>query len=215
MKKNSEKGKKKVKAALSYTVILAVGLGILAGCFAAKGNGKALPETGSHSSETEPAGDDGSVVIGNMSFSIHENKQDILEKLEEADWVYSAFEDAEETKYDSCYCVDSWMQIYFLKEECVRLRMIDAVSEDLAEAVRTCRGLRPGDTYDRMVDLYGDSFEMHTYIDRGVYTVYRYFATGCVCEFGVPGESTGSVYNVDIYIPNLEPVYDYGEEVTD
>ena len=189
MKKAAESGKKNPIVIVSYAVIMAVGLGTFTGCLAAEGKGDALPESGSHFSEADPVLADSSVVIGNLSFSIHESKQDI------------------------CYCIDSWMQLYFLKDECVRLRLIDVVPEGLGETVQTAGGIRPGDTYERMVELYGDSFETHTYIDRGIYTIYRYFIDDCICEFGMPGESLGSVYNADIYIANLEPVYEYGEEV--
>ncbi len=213
MKKAAESGKKNPIVIVSYAVIMAVGLGTFTGCLAAEGKGDALPESGSHFSEADPVLADSSVVIGNLSFSIHESKQDILEKLEETDWEYSAFDGSEENKYDVCYCIDSWMQLYFLKDECVRLRLIDVVPEGLGETVQTAGGIRPGDTYERMVELYGDSFETHTYIDRGLYTIYRYFIDDCICEFGMPGESLGSVYNADIYIANLEPVYEYGEEV--
>ena len=63
-----------------------------------------------------------------------------------------------------------------------------------------------------MVTLYGDSFETHSYSDRITYTIYRYLINDCVYEFGIQ-EHSDSIYNIDIYLPNQAPIYDYGEEI--
>ena len=172
-----------------------------------------LPESESSSSKTEQSLDDCSIMIGNISLSIYENKHDILAKLDESGWDYSEFEpdDPEESKYDTCYNIDGWMQMYFLDDECVRLRAIEVDGSN--RIVQTARGVHPGSTYSQMVDSYGDSYETHTYAGKAVYTIYRYSVNDCVCEFGIQGDDSYSIYNVDIYAPSQAPIYDYGEEL--
>lgn len=36
---------------------------------------------------------------------------------------------------------------------------------------------------------------------------------GEVIEFGIPGDATAEIYNVDIYVLGQFPIYDYGEEL--
>lgn len=175
---------------------------------------ESLPKFNNNSSEAEQLLDDNSIIIGDVPLSIYENKRDVQLKLEEAGLEYSEFKpDNQEEKYDSCYYIDAWMQIYFLNDVCVRLRAIDVVSEGLNKIVQTARGIRPGGSYSQMVDKYGNSFETHTYAGKGVYTIYRYSISDCICEFGIQGEDSDSIYNIDIYIPSLSPIYDYGEEI--
>lgn len=172
-------------------------------------------ESNNNSSGTEQSTDACAITIGNVSFSIHESKQDILAKLDEIGLNYNEAkpDNLGETRYDSYYHIDAWMQIYFSNNECVRIRVIDIGSEDPNELAHTTKGIHPGSTYSQMVELYGDSFETHSYDDRGIYTIYRYSVNDCIYEFGIQGEDSDSIYNVDLYIPSQSPIYEYGEEI--
>lgn len=45
--------------------------------------------------------------------------------------------------------------------------------------------------------------------------IYRYALGECFHEFGIPGEATGEIYNVDVYVSGQMPIYDYGEEIVE
>ena len=102
------------------------------------------------------------------------------------------------------------MQIYFLNDVCVRLRMLDIGPEGSDAVAQTPRGIRHESTYSQMVEQYGDSYETHAYAGKETYTIYRYAVSDCICEFGIPGENSDSIYNIDIYDPDQYPIYDYG-----
>lgn len=235
----AKKGKKNGVTVLICAIMLAVSIGTLIGCSITKKNtedgsdplgindsetediqdensqtDEALPESGGGHYEMGQSSDDCSIMIGNISLSINENKQVIFAKLDEAGLEYSEFEpdDPETAKYDACYNIDGVpVQIYFLDDVCVRLR---AISLDCSYGiVQTARGLQSESTYSRMVELYGDSYETHTYAGKEVYTIYCYFINDFICEFGIPGENRDSIYNIDIYVPSQTPIYDYGEEL--
>lgn len=230
----AKKGNKNRVAVLICTIMLAVSLGTLAGCSITKENteddsgllgtediqdensqtSQPSTEAGSDSSETGQSLDDRSIMIGNISLSVNENKQDIFARLDVAGLDYSEFEpdDPETVKYGACYNIDEVpVQMYFLDEVCVRLR---AISLDCSYGiVQTVRGLQSGSTYSKMVELYGDSYETHAYVGKEVYTIYRYSINDFICEFGIPGENRDSIYNIDIYVPSQTPIYDYGEEL--
>lgn len=160
--------------------------------------------------------DDCSIIIGDISLSIYESKQNILAKLDAAGLDYSEAEpDTPElaAKIDSYYNMGGCIQIYFLNDVCVRLRLLDVSPEGSYEIAQTTRGIHPASTYSHMLELYGDSFETHTYAGKERYTIYRYSFSDCICEFGIPGENSDSIYNVDIYVPSQYPIYDYGEEI--
>lgn len=57
---------------------------------------------------------------------------------------------------------------------------------------------------------------MKTYLygQREIYH-YRYALGECFHEFGIPGEATGEIYNVDVYVSGQMPIYDYGEEIVE
>lgn len=164
-------------------------------------------ETLPESDETEDP-DNCSIIVGGESLSIYESKQDIMSKLDKADLSYREGEPdtPDESRYDSYIYIGRWMQIYFLNNECVRLRVIDV--DGSRKFVRTDKGIAPGNTYSKMTELYGDDFETHLY-DSGRYKVYRYAFDDCIYEFG----TEGSIYNIDVYVPDQAPVYDYGEEI--
>lgn len=170
----------------------------------------------SSSSEAEQISNTNSIIIGNTSLSIYESKQDILTKLDKAGLYYSKrkSDNPEEESYDFYYYVDdASLQIYFLNNKCVRLRVINSMDiED--ELPHTVQGLYTGNkcTYSQMVTLYGDSFETHSYSGKLIYTIYRYSINDCIYEFGIQ-EDTNYIYNIDIYLPNQSPIYDYGEEI--
>lgn len=103
-----------------------------------------------------------------------------------------------------------FIQVYFLEKECVRIRI--SSNETFAH---TSRGIYSGNSYSQMVDQYGDSYEKHTYIGKERYTIYRYALGECFHEFGIPGEATGEIYNVDVYVSGQMPIYDYGEEIVE
>jgi hypothetical protein len=103
-----------------------------------------------------------------------------------------------------------FIQVYFLEKECVRIRI--SSNETFAH---TSRGIYSGNTYSQMVEQYGDSYEKHTYIGKERYTIYRYALGECFHEFGIPGETTGEIYNVDVYVSGQMPIYDYGEEIVE
>lgn len=178
---------------------------------------ESLPEADGNSPKEEQPLDDYSIFIGDLSLSIYESKEDMLAKLEEAGLECKEFkpDNPEEDKFDSCYNIDAGIQIYFLDEECVRLRVIGAGLEDLDEIPQTARGIHPGNTYSQMVEQYGDSYESRKYVGKEIYGLFRYFADdyGYILEFGIPGENRDSIYNIDIYDSSQFPIYDYGEEL--
>ncbi len=170
----------------------------------------------SSSSEAEQTLNADSIIIGNTSLSIHESKQDIFTKLDKAGMDYKKYDETKsdnpgKNRYDYFYNADSSLQIYFLNDECVRLRSTYAL-EDTDKVPYTVQGLSPGSTYSQMETLYGDSFETHSYSGKLIYTIYRYSINGCIYEFGIQ-ENTDYIYNIDIYLPNQSPIYDYGEEI--
>lgn len=159
--------------------------------------------------------DDGSVLIDDVSFSLHESKQDILAKLEQAGLNNREFapENPEEAKYDFYYN-DGDLQIYISHDECVRLRLIDGSSGEL---IWNGKGISPGNTVSQMLEQFGDEYETHSYSYKGIYTIYRYSFEDYICEFGcqfgIEGERADYIYNTDIYVPSQAPIYDYGEEI--
>ena len=152
------------------------------------------------------------INIGDLSVSLYENEQEILSELDKAGLKYEKVEHTDNKKYNYYYNVgdgaDEFIQVYFLDEECVRIR----INSDEMFA-HTSKGIHPGNTYFQMVEQYGDSYERHTYMGKEMYTVYRYMLRGEVIEFGIPGDATAEIYNVDIYVLDQFPIYDYGEEL--
>ena len=154
------------------------------------------------------------INIGDFSVSLYESEQEILGKLDKMGLLYEKVEDSDNKKYDYYYNVGDgeaqFIQVYFLEKECVRIR----ISSNETFAL-TSRGIYSGNTYSQMVDQYGDSYEKHTYMGKERYTIYRYALGECFHEFGIPGEATGEIYNVDIYVSGQMPIYDYGEEIVE
>lgn len=154
------------------------------------------------------------INIGDFSVSLYESEQEILGKLDKMGLLYEKVEDSDNKKYDYYYNVGDgevqFIQVYFLEKECVRIRI--SSNETFAH---TSRGIYSGNTYSQMVEQYGDSYEKHTYIGKERYTIYRYALGECFHEFGIPGEATGEIYNVDVYVSGQMPIYDYGEEIVE
>ena len=154
------------------------------------------------------------INIGDFSVSLYEGEQEILGKLDKMGLLYEKVEDSDNKKYDYYYNVGDgeaqFIQVYFLEKECVRIRI--SSNETFAH---TSRGIYSGNTYSQMVEQYGDSYEKHTYIGKERYTIYRYALGECFHEFGIPGEATGEIYNVDVYVSGQMPIYDYGEEIVE
>ena len=154
------------------------------------------------------------INIGDFSVSLYEGEQEILGKLDKMGLLYEKVEDSDNKKYDYYYNVGDgeaqFVQVYFLEKECVRIRI--SSNETFAH---TSRGIYSGNTYSQMVDQYGDSYEKHTYMGKERYTIYRYALGECFHEFGIPGEATGEIYNVDVYVSGQMPIYDYGEEIVE
>lgn len=171
------------------------------------------PKSDNHSAVPEQPLNDCSVTIGDVSLSLSESRQDILAKLEAAGFDYSDVQpdSTNEASYDLYYNAAGCLQIYFLDDTCVRIRLQE--SDSSIPNPQTARGLHPGDTYSQMIDLYGDDYETHAYSYKGIYTIYRYSIGDCICEFGIAGENRDSFYNIDIYLPSQLPIYEYGEEI--
>lgn len=154
------------------------------------------------------------INIGDFSVSLYESEQEILGKLDKMGLLYEKVEDSDNKKYDYYYNIGDgeaqFIQVYFLEKECVRIRI--SSNETFAH---TSRGIYSGNTYSQMVDQYGDSYEKHTYMGKERYTIYRYALGECFHEFGIPGEATGEIYNVDVYVSGQMPIYDYGEEIVE
>lgn len=153
------------------------------------------------------------INIGDFSVSLYESEQEILGKLDKMGLLYEKVEDSDNKKYDYYNIGDGeaqFIQVYFLEKECVRIRI--SSNETFAH---TSRGIYSGNTYSQMVDQYGDSYEKHTYMGKERYTIYRYALGECFHEFGIPGEATGEIYNVDVYVSGQMPIYDYGEEIVE
>lgn len=176
---------------------------------------ESMPESDNYSVVTDPLPNDDTVTIGNVSLSLSESRQDILAKLEAAGLDYSEVQpdSPDEVGYDLYYNAAECLQVYFLDDTCVRIRLIDLHSASDLNA-QTARGLHPGDPYSQMTGLYGDDYETHAYSYKGIYTIYRYSIGDCICEFGIEGENRDSIYNIDIYLPSQLPIYDYGEEIS-
>lgn len=157
---------------------------------------------------------DAVINIGDFSVSLYEGEQEILGKLDKMGLLYEKVEDSDNKKYDYYYNVGDgetqFIQVYFLEKECVRIRI--SSNETFAY---TSRGISSGNTYSQMVEQYGDSYEKHTYMGKERYTIYRYALGECFHEFGIPGEATGEIYNVDVYVSGQMPIYDYGEEIVE
>lgn len=157
---------------------------------------------------------DAVINIGDFSVSLYEGEQEILGKLDKMGLLYEKVEDSDNKKYNYYYNVGDgktqFIQVYFLEKECVRIRI--SSNETFAH---TSRGIYSGNTYSQMVDQYGDSYEKHTYMGKERYTIYRYALGECFHEFGIPGEATGEIYNVDVYVSGQMPIYDYGEEIVE
>lgn len=176
-----------------------------------------LPESNNRSAVTDSQINDDSVTIGDVSLSLSESRQDILAKLEAAGFDYGEVQpdSPNEVSYDLYYNTAGCMQIYFLDDTCVRIRLINVHSASNWNA-HTARGLYTGDTYSQMIDLYGNDYETHTYSYKGIYTIYRYSITeNCICEFGIEGENRDFIYNIDIYLIGQSPIYEYGEEIVE
>ena len=141
------------------------------------------------------------INIGDFSVSLYEGEQEILGKLDKMGLLYD---------YNVGDGEAQFIQVYFLEKECVRIRI--SSNETFAH---TSRGIYSGNTYSQMVEQYGDSYEKHTYIGKERYTIYRYALGECFHEFGIPGEATGEIYNVDVYVSGQMPIYDYGEEIVE
>lgn len=109
-----------------------------------------LPESDNHSVETEPQLNDCFVKIGDVSLSLSESRQDILAKLEDAGFDYSERKPdyPDEANYDFFYNAAGCLQIYFLDDTCVRIRL--QKFDSLVCNPQTARGLHPRDTYSRM-----------------------------------------------------------------
>ena len=154
------------------------------------------------------------INIGDFSVSLYESEQEILGKLDKMGLLYEKVEDSDNKKYNYYYNVGDgeaqFVQVYFLEKECVRIRI--SSNETFAH---TSRGIYSGNSYSQMVDQYGDSYEKHTYMGKERYTIYRYALGECFHEFGIPGEATGEIYNVDVYVSGQMPIYDYGEEIVE
>ena len=154
------------------------------------------------------------INIGDFSVSLYESEQEILGKLDKMGLLYEKVEDSDNKKYNYYYNVGDgeaqFVQVYFLEKECVRIRI--SSNETFAH---TSRGIYSGNTYYQMVEQYGDSYEKHTYIGKERYTIYRYALGECFHEFGIPGETTGEIYNIDVYVSGQMPIYDYGEEIVE
>lgn len=154
------------------------------------------------------------INIGDFSVSLYESEQEILGKLDKMGLLYEKVEDSDNKKYNYYYNVGDgeaqFVQVYFLEKECVRIRI--SSNETFAH---TSRGIYSGNTYYQMVEQYGDSYEKHTYIGKERYTIYRYALGECFHEFGIPGETTGEIYNINVYVSGQMPIYDYGEEIVE
>ena len=154
------------------------------------------------------------INIEDFSVSLYESEQEILGKLDKMGVLGINTKVNKNKKYDYYYNVGDgeaqFIQVYFLEKECVRIRI--SSNETFAH---TSRGIYSGNTYSQMVEQYGDSYEKHTYIGKERYTIYRYALGECFHEFGIPGETTGEIYNVDVYVSGQMPIYDYGEEIVE
>lgn len=155
---------------------------------------------------------DATIWIRDFSISIYEREQDILKKLDLGGLKYEKVVDSDIATCDYYYDVDDgtdgFVQIYFLSEECVRIRI--SCNEVYAH---TSKGICPTNTYSQMVEQYGNSYETHTYTGKEIYTIYRYKLGEYFHEFGIAGEESDTIYNVDIYVASQFPIYDYGEEI--
>ena len=102
--------------------------------------------------------------------------------------------------------IDEALCVYFEDDICVRLSFLNEVPQ-------TASGIHKGDSYSQLIEQYGESFEKHTYAGKELYEIYRYSTNDYVCEFGMLPEISDAIYNIEIYTPDQDPIYDYGEEL--
>ena len=167
------------------------------------------PESSSTSPEAETVLSDYSVTIGDLTISLYENKQDIMDKLNKTNLSYDIKYNAGYVgynEYESYYIIDEALCVYFKDDTCVRLSFINEVPQ-------TAKGIHKDDPYSQVIEQYGDSFETHSYADPGIYQIYRYSSGDYICEFGVLPEISDAIVNINIYTPDQYPLYDYGEEL--
>lgn len=166
-------------------------------------------ESSSTSPEAETVLSDYSVTIGDLTISLYENKQDIMDKLNKTNLSYNIKYNAGYVGYNEyeSYCtIDEALNVYFKDDTCVRLSFINEVPQ-------TAKGIHKDDSYSQVIEQYGDSFETHIYADHGIYQIYRYSSSDYICEFGVLPEISDGIENIEIYTPDQYPLYDYGEEL--
>ncbi len=158
-------------------------------------------ESVSEPPETEPVLSDDTVILGDLTFSLYENRQDFTAKLTGADisYTYSAVPGSDSS---GSYRIGQALTAYFENDICVRFRFWN-------EAPQTGRGIRKGDSYAQMTKQYGEPHDQYTLHYKGEYDAYVYSFDDCVCEFGIArtAPDADSFYNIDVYIPDLFPAY--------
>lgn len=167
------------------------------------------PESSSTSPEAETVLSDYSITIGDLTISLYENEQDIMDKLNKTNLSYLRKCNAGYVGYNEyeSYCIiDEALGVYFKDDICVRLSFINGVPQ-------TAKGIHIDDSYSQVIEQYGDSFETRIYADHGIYQIYRYSSGDYICEFGVLPEISDGIENIEIYTPDQYPLYDYGEEL--
>ncbi len=164
--------------------------------------GGQLSESNNDSSDDGQVRNDFSVMIGSLTISLYEDKQDITAKLKETDLKYYEC-DLFNEKYDTYYMIDRSLNAYFKDGICVRLKFLNEVPQ-------TARGIQKGDTRSRLLEQYGDFYKrLNLNYDEGRYDAYRFSFGDYFCEVGIESEYTDSVCNIDIYIKSLSPIYNY------
>lgn len=88
-------------------------------------------------------------------------------------------------------------------DRCVRIRWMYNGFQP-----QTPEGLHLGDSFDKMIECYGDNYTRTVYSYKGFYEVYRYFMEDFILEIHMGVGDLLTIANLDIYKQYLFPVYD-------
>ena len=148
----------------------------------------------SSTAETEAISEDYTVILGDLTLALYENRQDFTAKLTEANVSY--------TYSSGCYIIDKALSAYFENDICVRFRFWN-------ETPQTGRGIHIGDSYAQMTKQYGAPAESYGHPSH---VAYRYDFDKGICEFGTSHEPDPPIDHVNVYIPGHLPADYYGPE---
>ena len=155
---------------------------------------------------------DDSVKYKGIVISLGDIKNDVLKLMNN--------NEIQITLTEEYLLLDTSLCLYFNEDDkCVRLSLLDPIPQ-------TTKGLHNEDTFDNMVNCYGNSYEKTVYTHKGIYEVYRYYNDDYILEFGMEIildynnfdatiANSFIIDNVEIYVQEIYPIYNYGPLLED